>query len=127
MTIDIDKQLSEVQSLLTEDRLAAMSPSERKQVMDLMQALEISVRREKSQEEFLCFCSSVWPAFIEGGHHRKMAEKFERVANGQCKRLMINMPPRMGKSQLTSWLLPAWIMGKMPDKKIIMASHTARS
>jgi len=125
MTIDIDKQLSDVQSLLTEDRLAAMSPSERKQVMDLMQALEISVRREKSQEEFLCFCSSVWPAFIEGGHHRKMAEKFERVANGQCKRLMINMPPRMGKSQLTSWLLPAWIMGKMPDKKIIMASHTA--
>ena len=106
MTIDIDKQLSDVQSLLTEDRLAAMSPSERKQVMDLMQALEVSVRREKSHEEFLCFCSSVWPEFIEGGHHRKMAEKFERVANGQCKRLMINMPPRMGKSQLTSWLLP---------------------
>ena len=50
MTIDIDKQLSQVQSLLTEERLAAMSPSERKQVMDLMQALEISVRREKSQE-----------------------------------------------------------------------------
>lgn len=125
MTIDIDKQLSHVQSLLTPDRLASMTASERKQVMDLMQALEVSVRREKSQEEFLCFCASVWPAFIEGGHHRKMAEKFERVANGECKRLMINMPPRMGKSQLTSWLLPAWIMGKMPDKKIIMASHTA--
>ena len=35
MTIDIDKQLSQVKSLLTEERLAAMSPSERKQVMDL--------------------------------------------------------------------------------------------
>ena len=125
MTIDIDSQLSEVKRLLTPERLSEMSASDCDQVIELVKALETSVRREKSQDEFLCFCESVWPAFIEGGHHRKMAEKFERVASGECKRLMINMPPRMGKSQLTSWLLPAWVMGKMPDKKIIMASHTA--
>ena len=36
--------------------------------MELMAALESSVRREQSQNSFLTFCSSVWPAFMEGGH-----------------------------------------------------------
>jgi len=121
----ITEQLDSVKQMLTPERISTLSSADRIQVMDLMEALEKSVRRERAQEDFLSFCSSVWPAFMEGGHHRKMARAFERVASGECKRLMINMPPRMGKSQLTSWLLPAWIMGKMPEKKIIMASHTA--
>ncbi len=125
MTTSIADQLASVQKMLTPEKLSSLSASDRAQVLELMGALESSVRREQSQDSFLTFCASVWPAFMEGGHHRKMAKAFERVANGDCKRLMINMPPRMGKSQLTSWLLPAWIMGKMPDKKIIMASHTA--
>ena len=125
MTTNITDQLKDVQEMLTPERLSTLSASDRAQVLELMAALESSVRREQSQNSFLTFCASVWPAFMEGGHHRKMAKAFERVANGDCKRLMINMPPRMGKSQLTSWLLPAWIMGKMPEKKIIMASHTA--
>jgi len=125
MSTSITEQLDSVKQMLTPERMSTLSAADRIQVMDLMEALEKSVRRERAQEDFLSFCASVWPAFMEGGHHRKMARAFERVASGECKRLMINMPPRMGKSQLTSWLLPAWIMGKMPEKKIIMASHTA--
>jgi predicted phage terminase large subunit-like protein len=54
-----------------------------------------------------------------------MADAFERVARGECKRLIINMPPRHTKSEFASYLLPAWFLGKYPNKKIIQTSHTA--
>ena len=54
-----------------------------------------------------------------------MADAFERVAAGKCKRLIINMPPRHTKSEFASYLLPAWFLGKYPHKKVIQTSHTA--
>jgi predicted phage terminase large subunit-like protein len=54
-----------------------------------------------------------------------MAKAFERVANGELKRLIINMPPRHTKSEFASYLLPAWFLGKFPNKKIIQSSNTA--
>ena len=54
-----------------------------------------------------------------------MADAFERVASGELKRLIINIPPRHTKSEFASFLLPAWFLGKYPDKKIIQTAHTA--
>jgi predicted phage terminase large subunit-like protein len=54
-----------------------------------------------------------------------MAKKFEDIANKKIKRLIINMPPRHTKSEFASYLLPAWFLGKYPDKKIIQCSNTA--
>jgi len=54
-----------------------------------------------------------------------MSDAFERVANGSLKRLIINMPPRHTKSEFASYLLPAWFLGRFPDKKIIQTAHTA--
>jgi predicted phage terminase large subunit-like protein len=73
----------------------------------------------------MSFVRAVWPTFISGSHHAKMAEAFERVAAGTCKRLIINMPPRHTKSEFASYLLPAWFLGKFPHKKVIQTSHTA--
>jgi len=73
----------------------------------------------------MVFVNYVWPTFIHGDHHVKMARAFERVATGQCKRLIINMPPRHTKSEFASYLLPAWFLGKFPEKKVIQTSHTA--
>ena len=78
-----------------------------------------------AREKFLAFVKEVWPSFIGGRHHAKMADAFERVARGECKRLIINMPPRHTKSEFASYLLPAWFLGKFPHKKIIQCSHTA--
>jgi predicted phage terminase large subunit-like protein len=76
-------------------------------------------------DNFMSFVNYVWPNFIHGRHHVKMARAFERVANGECKRLIINMPPRHTKSEFASYLLPAWFLGKYPEKKVIQTSHTA--
>jgi predicted phage terminase large subunit-like protein len=54
-----------------------------------------------------------------------MARAFEKVAHGSIKRLIINMPPRHTKSEFASYLLPAWFLGKYPNKKVIQTSHTA--
>ena len=67
----------------------------------------------------------MWPEFIEGEHHKIMAEKFNRVASGDIKRLIINMAPRHTKSEFASNFLPAWMIGKQPNLKIIQATNNA--
>jgi predicted phage terminase large subunit-like protein len=54
-----------------------------------------------------------------------MAKKFEEIAEGKLKRLIINLGPRHTKSEFGSYLLPSWFLGKYPDKKVIQASNTA--
>jgi predicted phage terminase large subunit-like protein len=79
---------------------------------------------DHAKTNFLSFVKQVWPPFIEGPHHRIMAEKFQAVAEGKLKRIIINIAPRHGKSELTSWLLPAWLLGQNPSRKVIAATHT---
>ena len=67
----------------------------------------------------------IWPGFIEGEHHRVIAERLTAVAKGELKRLIINMPPRHTKSEFASYLFPAWFLGMYPHKKIIQTAHTA--
>ena len=86
---------------------------------------EVVKEREDVKNNFMHFIKKVWPNFIEGAHHKKMARAFEKVASGKLKRLIINMPPRHTKSEFASYLLPAWFLGKYPDKKVIQTSHTA--
>ena len=81
--------------------------------------------REEYQSDFLKFVRHVWPSFITGNHHRIFAEKLEKVARGELKRLIVNMPPRHTKSEFASYLFPAWVMGQAPETKIIQATHTA--
>ena len=77
------------------------------------------------KDSFMPFVKEMWSSFIEGHHHKIMADAFERVANGELKRLIINMPPRHTKSEFASFLFPAWFLGKFPEKKIIQTAHTA--
>ena len=113
----------ELQNL--DKNLGKMSPA---QLRQLLEALDITVEaksKENCQENFMDFVHKVWPHFIDGAHHKEMANAFERVARGECKRLIINMPPRHTKSEFASYLLPAWFLGKFPKKKIIETAHTA--
>lgn len=80
---------------------------------------------ERATSDFLSFCQYVWPEMIVGAHHRKIAAALDRVIEGKTKRLMIAMPPRHGKSQMGSYLFPAYLMGKLPKSKLIVGSHTA--
>jgi len=95
---------------------------------DLMLKLELRQKEldtsAKAKENFLDFVKAVWPEFISGYHHQKIAEKFQQLKDKKLKRLIVNMPPRHTKSEFASYLLPAWIMGHAPKTKIIQATHT---
>ena len=77
------------------------------------------------KEDFMTYAKTVWPEFINGRHHKIMAEKFNRLATGELKRLIVNMPPRHTKSEFGSYLLPSWWMGRNPRAKIMQTTHTA--
>ena len=78
--------------------------------------------REEAQTKFLSYAKHVYEGFIEGRHHRIIAEKLEDIASGNLKRLIINMPPRHSKSELASYLMPSWFLGRNPKLKIIQAT-----
>ena len=81
--------------------------------------------RKELESDFLRFVKYMWPEFIEGRHHKDMAEMFNALADDKVDRLIINMPPRHTKSEFASYLLPAWFLGNYPDKKVIQTAHTA--
>jgi len=96
-----------------------------RELLDQLKTLEDAKTRERVKSSFLPFVKEMWSAFIEGHHHEIMAEAFEKVARGELKRLIINMPPRHTKSEFASHMLPAWFLGQFPDKKVIQTAHTA--
>ena len=49
---------------------------------------------ENCEKKFIPFVKHCWPEFIDGSHHRQIAEKFEKIATGEIKRLIVNMRPR---------------------------------
>jgi len=114
--------LKDIEALINSGKL---SESDLRVLEAQLIRLEKLKDRELSQQKFIKFVEKVWPSFISGAHHKRMAEAFERVASGQLKRLIINMPPRHTKSEFASYLLPAWFLGRFPHKKVIQTSHTA--
>ena len=101
-----------------------LPPDAQKEFLKLAMKLDEKTKQTKVHDSFLDFVKHVWPQFIEGKHHQKIAEKFNDIANGKIKRLIINMPPRHTKSEFASFLLPAWMVGRKPDLKIIQTTHT---
>lgn len=72
---------------------------------------------------FAQYCSRFkWLAF---DYLLELSNALMKVASGEIKHLMIFMPPRHGKSELTSKYFPAWFLGNNPDKRIILTSYEA--
>ncbi len=66
-----------------------------------------------------CYCQKNW-------HINAISSALEEVMLGNIKRLIINIPPRYLKSFCASVSFPAWILGKYPHKRIIVASYSEK-
>jgi predicted phage terminase large subunit-like protein len=117
--------LSDVELQLALKQLTSLPKHEQIELNTMLTQLEKVKGLEKSQNTFLDFIHHVYNGYKVGAHHAKLAKIFEDIANGKKKRVIVNIAPRHGKSELISYLAPAWFLGKHPDKKVIMASHTA--
>lgn len=75
------------------------------------------------------FVQHFWPvlepsrAFVDGVHIRLICRALEKVTTGESTHLLINLPPRHGKSNLVSILWPAWVWTKHPGRRWLTASY----
>jgi predicted phage terminase large subunit-like protein len=106
-------------------QLAHIAESEIKEILMLKERLKMLDSQDKCKKSFMEYIRHIWPGFIEGDHHRIIADKLTEVAQGKCKRLIVNMPPRHTKSEFASVYFPSWIMGLKPEMKIMQTTHTA--
>ena len=102
-----------------------LDPAMYEKLIDEVKVYQAAVEREKAQVSFMEYVRMMWPGFVHGRHHALMAKKFEAIAKGEMKRVIINMPPRHTKSEFASYLLPSWFLGLHPAKKVIQCSNTA--
>jgi predicted phage terminase large subunit-like protein len=100
-------------------------PEIKRKTKELLAKYDEFLTQEIGKMSFLEFIKHVYPGYKVGPHHAKLAQIFEDIAAGKKKRVIVNIAPRHGKSELISYLAPAWFLGKYPQKKVIMASHTA--
>lgn len=105
--------------------LPTLSPKEKAELLADLEERAARASKVIGQDSMLGFATHVYPGFKIGPHHRKLSKIFEDVIAGKKKRVIINIAPRMGKSEFSSYLFPAYFLGKFPDKKIIMGTHTA--
>ena len=105
--------------------LSHLSESQMKEILQLQERLDLLNARDACRDSFMEYIRRIWPSFIEGDHHRLIADKLTRVAKGELKRLIVNVPPRHTKSEFASIYFPSWVMGLNPDMKIMQTTHTA--
>lgn len=76
-----------------------------------------------AREKLAAYAITQWPGYQVARHHRLIAETLEQVERGEIARLVIEAPPRHGKSQLATGFFPAWYLGRHPDRQIITAAY----
>ena len=106
------------------EKIKKLPPDVQKDFMRTFLRYNEKKKESQIQSDFLTFVKHMWPDFIEGKHHKIVADKFNKLAEGKIKRLIINMPPRHTKSEFASYFLPAWMVGKNPKLKIIQSTNT---
>ena len=107
------------------DLIQKLPAAEQEKLLSQVMTYKSALERERCQAKFMNYVKKMWPGFIGGRHHALMGQKFEEIAEGKLKRLIINMAPRHTKSEFASYLLPSWYLGKYPKRKVIQSSNTA--
>ena len=82
---------------------------------------------EICRRDFYCFCVYYDAEFFTVGkpHLKLIADELQKVADGITLKLAVSMPPRAGKSYITS-LYCAWVLGKYPLGSVMRNSYAAK-
>ncbi len=120
-----DLTLSPTEIAAIQQALPTLSIKEKMELFDMLEEREKRYGVAAARQDMISFAKRVYPGFKVGPHHRKLAKIFTDVIEGRKNRVIINIAPRMGKSEFSSYLFPAFFLGNYPNKKIIMGTHTA--
>lgn len=78
---------------------------------------------EAAPASLLKYAKLMHPNFESPLHLSVLADKLEKVAKGEIRRLCVHMPPRHGKTMLASEFFPAWYLGRYPDRYAVFATY----
>ena len=125
----------EIQLML--DNIDTYSPQEQEELHKILEGIEEQQAIEASFNDLIEFCKAMQADYTVGRHHRLLGNLLMEIEQGCAydedgvplddtgkDRICVNIPPRHGKSQLVSIYFPAWFLGRNPDKKVMMVSHT---
>ena len=118
----LDFTEDEIQVML--DNLDQYTPEEITEIDKLVDELANRRANKAAYDDLIEFCKRMQPDYKVGKHHRRLAKMLMSIEQGQKDRICVNIPPRHGKSQLVSIMYPAWFLGRNPNKKVMMVSHT---
>jgi len=104
--------------------LDAFSDAETLEIDRMVDELNNRTANASAYDDLIEFCKLMQPDYIVGKHHRILADMLMAIERGEKDRICVNIPPRHGKSQLVSIFYPAWFLGRNPNKKVMMVSHT---
>ena len=108
------------------DRIVKKLPrAEAAELLVMFEELENRKRVQLAQNDFLAFIAALDRTYKFGAHLKRLGALLMDVEQNVKNRIAVSMAPRMGKSQMISIYYPAWYLGKHPDHKVIVASHTA--
>lgn len=110
---------------LLEKVIKRLPHNEAAELLALMEELEERKTVKAAQDDFLAFIAAIDRNYKFGLHLRRLGNLLMDVEDGTKDRIAVSMAPRMGKSQMISIYYPAWYLGRHPDHKVIVASHTA--
>ena len=119
------ESMSQQEYAALQKALPHMSVAEKAELLDFLEERDRRNGLKAGRGDLIEFAKHVYPGFKVGPHHKKLARIFQDVIDGKKKRVIINIAPRMGKSEFSSYLFPAYFLGNFPNKKIIMGTHTA--
>lgn len=88
------------------------------------EAAPVSKVLDFARESLIAYAIAQYPLYRASWHHRQIAAALERVERGEINRLMIFVPPRHGKSMLTSEFFPPWYLGRGPHRYIISSTYS---
>jgi predicted phage terminase large subunit-like protein len=120
--VDLGFSDEEIDELLA--RLDEFSEEEQTEILQIADTLTTRKHVQACYDDLIEFCKHMQPDYKVGKHHRILANLLMQLADGSKDRVCVNIPPRHGKSQLVSIYFPAWFIGRQPNKKVLMVSHT---
>ena len=116
------RRTAEQARILVEPSEGAPSPQSKEEVV----AHELA-RRELCRRRLLYYTTTMMPSYQPGWMHQDLCRRLERfmlaVERGESPRLIVEMPPRSGKTLQVSDMFPSWMLGHHPEWPIVLSSY----
>ena len=122
--VALNKDFSEEEVRFMLGNLDKYTSEEITEIDSLVDELSARKYKQKARDDLMEFCKHMQADYKVGKHHRMLGDMLMDIEQGNKDRICVNIPPRHGKSQLVSIMFPAWFLGRNPNKKVMMVSHT---